>query len=347
MPARKTLIGATMAALATLVSLAGCASRHDGPPSDHFDGRVFRNDAPPPPGAFWKFLRWQLFEPGVSWPAHLPIERDRPPSRVHGDGIRVSYVGHASVLVQVAGINILTDPVWSERASPVPFAGPKRVREPGVAFEDLPPIDIVLVSHNHYDHLDTDTLAKLWARDHPLIVSPLGNLGTMRGKAKSLQALELDWGQSVDKGAIRITAEPMQHWSARGPIDQNLALWAAFVLKTPSGSIYFAGDTGYGSGAHFKATRQKHGPMRLAILPIGGYDPSWFVGYAHMNPEETVQAGLDLGAQRVLGHHWATFRVTNEAIDEPGQRFASAADRARIPPEHFRALLPGMAWLID
>lgn len=347
MPARKTLVGTAMAALATLVSLTGCATRHDGPPSDHFDGRVFRNDEPAPPGALWKFLRWQIFEPGVSWPDHLPIERDRPPPRVHGDDIRVSYVGHATVLVQVAGINILTDPVWSERASPLPFAGPKRVREPGVAFEDLPRIDIVLVSHNHYDHLDKDTLAKLWERDHPLIVSPLGNLAAMRGKAKALQAVELDWGQSVDRGAIRITAEPMQHWSARGPIDQNLSLWAAFVLKTPSGAVYFAGDTGYGSGAHFKATRHKHGPTRLAILPIGGYEPSWFVGYAHMNPEETVQAGMDLGAERLLGHHWATFRVTNEAIDEPGQRFASAAQRARISPAHFRSLLPGMAWLID
>ena len=347
MPGRFPLMGPVMATLVTLVSLAGCATRHDGPLSDHFDGRVFRNEEPPPPGAFWKFLRWQLLEPGIAWPDHLPVEQDLPPPHVHGDSIRVSYVGHATVLVQVAGVNILTDPVWSERASPLSFAGPKRVREAGVAFERLPPIDIVLVSHNHYDHLDTATLAKLWDRDRPLIVTPLGNLGTMRGKSKDLQAVELDWGQTVHAGAVQITAEPMQHWSARGPIDQNLALWAAFVMKTPSGTLYFAGDTGYGSGTHFKSTREKHGPMRLAILPIGGYEPQWFVGYAHMTPEEAVKAGTDLGAEHVLGHHWATFRMTNESIDEPGQRFATAAERAKLGPDRYRSLLPGMAWLIE
>lgn len=346
MAARTRLIGAALVGVTTLTGLLGCATRHVGPLTEHFDGRKFRNAEPPPAGAFWAFMRWQLFEPGVPWPEKVLSEHDRPPQRVHGNALRVSYVGHATVLLQVAGMNILTDPVWAERASPVSFAGPKRVREPGVAFEDLPPIDIVLVSHNHYDHLDTATLARLWQRDRPLIVTPLGNLVSMRGKEKDLQAVELDWGDSVAKESIRITAEPMQHWSARGPIDQNLALWAAFVLKTPAGSIYFAGDSGYGSGEHFRAASCKHGPMRLAILPIGGYEPRWFVGYAHMNPEEAVQAAIDLRADYVIGHHWATFRLTNEAIDEPAQRFTVAVARAGITADRFRAITPGMVWQV-
>lgn len=344
MPSRSNLVGAVLASVATMAGLTGCATRHLGPPSDHFDGRKFHNAETPPPGAFWDFLRWQLFEPGEPWTDKLPIAYDVPPQRVHGNELRVSYVGHATVLLQVAGLNILTDPVWATRASPVAFAGPKRVREPGVAFDDLPPIDLVLVSHNHYDHLDADTLARLWQRDRPLIVAPLGNLDAARRREKNLQAVELDWGESLEKGAIRVTAEPMQHWSARGPIDQNLSLWAAFVLSTPTGSIYFAGDTGYGSGEHFRAVARKHGPLRLAILPIGGYDPSWFVGYAHMNPEESVQAAIDLHAEHVLGHHWATFRLTNEAIDEPAQRFSAAVARAGVSSSSFRAITPGSVW---
>ena len=215
-----------------------------------------------------------------------------------------------------------------------------------MTFEDLPPIDLVLVSHNHYDHLDTATLARLWQRDRPLIVTPLGNWMTMRGGARDLQAVELDWGNSIDKGSVRITAVPMQHWSARGPIDQHLALWAAFVLETPAGSIYFAGDTGYGSGDHFRAVGQKYGSIRLAILRIGGYEHSWFVGYPHMNPEEAVQAAIDLHAGNVLGHHWATFRLTNEAIDEPAQRFAAAAAQAGRTADSFRAIEPGTAWQV-
>lgn len=338
------LIKAVCAAAVALSGLVGCAVRHEGPVTDHFDGRKFRNAEPPPPNSFWKFLRWQLFEPGVPWPDKVDGQQDVPPAEVAGTALRVSYVGHATVLLQVAGLNILTDPLYSERASPFSFTGPKRVRAPGVDFDSLPRIDVVLVSHNHYDHLDTDTLARLWRRDHPLIVTPLGNLVTMRGLEKNIEATELDWGQSVTTGGATITAEPMQHWSARGALDQNLGLWAAFVLSTDSGAIYFAGDTGYGNGDHFKAVGEQYGPIRLAVLPIGAYEPRWFVGYAHMNPEEAVQAASDLRAQSVLAHHWATFRMANEALEEPGKRFSAAAAAAGRTDERFRAVVPGTAW---
>lgn len=339
-------------ALGALASLVGCATRYPGPASDHFDGRVFRNAAPAPSAgaAAWGFVRWRLFDRGVPWPARAAEQFDRPPPRVGRGELRVSYVGHATVLVQFDGLNILTDPVWSERASPLPFAGPRRVRPPAIAFEDLPPIDLVLVSHNHYDHLDPRTLARLWRRDRATVIAPLGNLATLRSREPGLQAVELDWGQTHRMAwqgvEAAVSAEPMQHWSARGPVDQNLSLWAAFVIRTEAGAIYFAGDTGYGDGMHFRAVGARHGPLRLALLPVGGYEPRWFVGYAHMNPEEAVQAGQDLRADHVLGHHWATFRLTNEAIDEPGTRFLAAAAARSIPADAFRAVLPGTAWWI-
>lgn len=338
------LIKAVCTAAVALGGLVGCAVRHEGPVTDHFDGREFRNAEPPPPNSFWKFLRWQLFEPGVPWPDKVESQQDVPPADVTGNALRATYVGHATVLLQVAGLNILTDPLYSERASPFSFAGPRRVRVPGIDFDSLPRIDVVLVSHNHYDHLDTETLARLWQRDHPLIVTPLGNLVTMRRGAKDIQATELDWDQSVTTGSVTISAEPMQHWSARGALDQNLALWAAFVLSTDSGAIYFAGDTGYGNGNHFKAVGEKYGPIRLAVLPIGAYEPRWFVGYAHMNPEEAVQAASDLGARSVLAHHWATFRMANEPMEEPGKRFGAAVSASGRTDERFRAVVPGTAW---
>lgn len=343
-----------MTALAFLIgsmtTIFGCASRHSGPPTRNFDGRTFHNIAPEPAGALWGFLRWQLFEPGEPWPKRVDAQFDMPPPRVKTGELRVGFVGHATVLVQFDGLNILTDPVWSERASPVRFAGPRRVRPPAIPFDDLPPIDVVLVSHNHYDHLDAETIARLWRRDRPLIVAPLANREILRAHEPKLEAIELDWGQShrAERSgvAVTITAEPLQHWSARGPVDQNLSLWAAFIVRTAAGAIYFAGDTGYGNGAHFREVGRHQGPFRLALLPIGGYEPRWFVGFAHMNPEEAVQAGLDLRADHVLGHHWATFRLTNEAIDEPRERFLTEVAARSLSPERFRAFPPGGSWSI-
>jgi L-ascorbate metabolism protein UlaG (beta-lactamase superfamily) len=338
-------IALRLAAIAALpVLIAACSTRYHGPVTGNFDGRRFHNPGPPEPANLLGLLRWQLLDRGDAvWPAWRDIVPDRPPPRVDGDAIRISYVGHATVLVQTAGLNILTDPVYSERASPLAFAGPRRIHAPGVAFDDLPPIDVVLVSHNHYDHLDTATLARLWRRDRPLMVAPLANAAIMRTGAPDMAVTELDWGRSLRTGAATITAEPMQHWSARTMFDRNLSLWAAFVVETPGGRLYFVGDSGYGDGGHFLHAARRHGPMRLAILPIGAYEPRWFMQYAHMKPEESVQAGLDACAAHVLGHHWGTFKLSNEAIDEPAERFAAAA-RERGVDGRFRTLSPGGVW---
>ena len=239
-----------------------------------------------------------------------------PPDAV--DDLRVTYIGHATALIQVAGLNLLTDPFFSWRASPVQWAGPKRVRAPGLALEDLPRIDAVLVSHNHYDHMDLPSLRRLFDRHRPRIVTPLGNGAIVARTRRPLDVTEGDWGDRVALGdGVAATFAPALHWSKRGLHDRNMALWSAFVIETPAGTVYFAGDTGYGSGAHFRDIRREFGPVRLALLPIGAYEPRWFMHPQHMNPEEAVKAHLDLAAGLSIGVHHATVQLTDEAIDEP------------------------------
>src|SRR5271170_8420827 len=287
---------------------------YTGPVSDHFDGERF-------------------FDPHGS------------PARVEGASLRVSYVGHASFLVQTAGLNILLDPVWSERASPVRFAGPKRVNDPGIAFANLPPIDVVLVSHAHYDHLDIATLSRLAAAHRVRVVTPLGNDAIMRNRDPAIAAEAYDWHDRVEIGAdVAVTLVPTRHWSARNLSDRNMSLWASFVITAPGGRVYLVADSGYGDGRHFRSARERHGPFRLAILPIGAYEPRWFMRDQHMNPAEAVQALADCGAELALGHHYGTFQLTDEAIDAPLIALAEALKAAGISPEQFRTLLPGQVW---
>jgi L-ascorbate metabolism protein UlaG (beta-lactamase superfamily) len=317
-----------------------------GPVSDHFDGERFHD----PNGMQLKrrrdVLRWWLRGDRGRWPSHVPNAFiDHPPARVDGKAWRISYVGHASLLLQSAGCNILIDPIWSERCSPVRFAGPKRVNKPGIAFEALPPIDVVLVSHNHYDHLDVATLARLAHAHHPRVITPLGNDTIMRTHDPAIRAEAYDWGDRVVLSTeLAVTLYPMRHWSARGVRDHNRALWAAFVIDTPAGRILHVGDSGYGDGHYFKSARARHGPLRLAILPIGHYEPRWFMRDQHMNPTESVQAFIDCGATLGLGHHFGTFKLTDEAIDAPVLALEAARAAAGLKPEIFRVLRPGEVW---
>jgi L-ascorbate metabolism protein UlaG (beta-lactamase superfamily) len=333
----------------SLAGLGGVAARsavgryYDGPVSDHFDGVRFVDANGAPPKRLGDVLRWVTAGGRAQWPARAPSPyADRPPARVDGRALRVSFVGHASLLLQTAGLNILLDPVWSERVSPLRFIGPKRVNDPGIAFAALPPIDVVLVSHCHYDHLDVATLSRLAAVHGPRVITPLGNDTIMRGHDPAIRAEAHDWGDRVELGnGVAVALAPMRHWSARQLFDRNKALWAAFVLETPSGRIYHVGDSGYGDGSHFRAARERHGPLRLAILPIGAYEPRWFMRDQHMNPEESVRAFLDCGAEVALAHHHGTFQLTNEPIDAPERALAAALVAAAIPTERFRVLKPG------
>jgi L-ascorbate metabolism protein UlaG (beta-lactamase superfamily) len=318
---------------------------YDGPVSDHFDGKQFFDPDGVPPKSLGDVLRWQFGSDRQRqpWPEWAPSPHaDTPPARASGDKVRFSFVGHASWLIQTAGQNILIDPVWSERASPFSFAGPKRRNAPGIAFDALPPIDTVLVSHGHYDHFDVTTLSRLTAKFSPRVITPLGNDATMRGADSAIRAEAFDWHHRVElEGGIAVTLVPTRHWSARGLFDRNKALWASFVLETPAGKIYVVCDSSYGTGAHFRRVAEAHGPLRAAILPIGAYEPRWFMRDQHMNPSDAVQALADCGAELALAHHHGTFQLTDEAIDAPLTALHIALDEAQIPRERFLALQPG------
>jgi L-ascorbate metabolism protein UlaG (beta-lactamase superfamily) len=344
-----------IAGLAALAASAGgfFASRaeaanryYTGPASDHFDGVRFFNPDGTPPGSFTDLLRWQFGGNRVPWPPSFesPFPPAVPEPRIEGDATRVTMVGHATLLIQTAGLNILSDPVWSERASPVGFAGPRRVNPPGIALEHLPPIDIVLVTHNHYDHLDLDTLARIEAAHAPFFVTPLGNDTIIRERIPDARIAIGDWGDVVEIGGARLHFEPCHHWSARGTRDRRMALWSAFVIETAGGRIYHVGDTGFHRGINYRAAAEKHGGFRLAILPFGAYEPRWFMKGQHQNPAEAVD-GMELaGADNVAGHHWGTFRLTDEGIEEPVEALHAALDAKGIDRARFRPMRPGEVW---
>jgi L-ascorbate metabolism protein UlaG (beta-lactamase superfamily) len=316
---------------------------YDGPVSTNFDGLRFTDGRRVTKG-FGDFLKWQIQGGRAKWPENFPaLPPDRPPPRVAG--LRIAHLGHASALVQVAGLNILIDPVLSERASPFSFVGPKRVNAPGVAFDDLPKIDAVLLTHNHYDHLDMATLERLHERDRPRLVMPLGNDTILNARRTDWTPEAFDWGETVTlSDHVSVTLTPSYHWSARGALDRRMALWCAFLLKTPSGLVYHIGDTGYHDGAFFRALKAEHGAPRVALLPIGAFEPRWFMRDNHMNPEEAVRVMEDCGAKTALGHHWGTFQLTNEAIETPREELAAARDAKGIAPERFPAMQPGFVW---
>lgn len=320
-----------------------------GPPSGHFDGARFFNpgdEAGRPHAGPGRFIGRMIGDDArAAWPERVSVAPRVPPRRVAAGDMVATWIGHATVLVQAGGLNILTDPVWSDTVSPFPPLGPERVRAPGVRFEDLPKIDLVLVSHNHYDHLDLPTLERLWARDRPRIVTSLGNDAILRGRG--IPATALDWGGRARGagGAWDVSALRNHHWSSRWGADRNRALWSAFAVRTGAGTIFFAGDTGWGDGGWVNEAAA-HGPYRLAIVPIGAYEPRDFMKTNHVDPAEAVAIFERLAPAAALGIHWGTFQLTFEAIDAPRQRLAALKTARGIAPERFVATEAGLSWRV-
>ncbi|MDP2342738.1 MAG: MBL fold metallo-hydrolase [Deltaproteobacteria bacterium] len=295
-----------------------------GAPSDHFDGEKFFDKKPEAQGALG-LLRWQLTRDKGPWPEWIDVAPGPPPPpEVNEPGrLRVTVVNHATVLVQLDGVNILTDPIWSERASPFSFVGPKRVRAPGLRFEDLPKIDAVVLSHNHYDHMNVETLVRLRDAHEPLFIAGLGN-DLFLGE-QGITARAVDWGDVVDVLGVKIHSVPNQHFSNRGLGDNDGTLWSAYVFEGPTaGQAYFAGDTGYGS--HFAEVGVKFPKLRVAMLPIGAYEPEWFMGSVHTTPGQAVRAQLDLRAAYAVAIHHATFPLADEGYEDAEQDLQVALD---------------------
>ncbi|MGH9720047.1 MAG: MBL fold metallo-hydrolase [Bryobacteraceae bacterium] len=301
--------------------------------SDHFDGRRFVNPTGTAGQPFSAVLR-MLRERRTPWPRRIDDPARRPPA-VDGAAAVVTFIGHATFLIQTQVGNLLTDPMYSERAGPLNLFGPRRVRQPAVRFDDLPPISTVLLSHNHYDHCDPRTLRMLAKRFDPVVVTPLRNAALVRS-AGIRRVEELDWWQEATAPALPITLTPAQHFSARTPFDRNRALWGGFMLVTSDVRIFFAGDTAYTDC--FREIRRRLGPIDLALLPIGAYEPRWFMQAVHMNPVEAVQAHMDLEASRTIGMHFGTFQMTTEGIDEPLRALEDARRASNVSLSRFRTL---------
>ena len=275
-----------------------------------------------------------LLERRTPWPKRIDELVRQPPPLEEAAAV-ITFIGHATFLIQTQAGNLLTDPMYSQRAGPLNVFGPRRVRQPAVRFDDLPPISTVLLSHNHYDHCDLRTLRMLAERFDPIVVTPLGN-GRLVRSAGVRRVEELDWWQDAMSCAMPITLTPAQHFSARTPFDRNRALWSGFTVQAGQVRIFFAGDTGY--AGFFHDIRERLGPIDLALLPIGAYEPRWFMQAVHMNPSEAVQAHFDVGAFESIAMHFGTFQLTTEGIDEPVRALADACRARNVPQSGFRTL---------
>lgn len=309
--------------------------------SDHFDGKHYFNpDYPNELKSFWQVLKWKMAADTKKWPDSLenknyPLRPLTPEEKVNA-----TFINHATFLLQFPGLNVLTDPVYSERTSPFTFMGPKRVRAPGIPFDILPAIDVVVVSHNHYDHLDLETLKMIDAKFHPLFLVPLGDERYLK-EAGIQNVKQMDWWEEVRVKDVKFTFAPSRHWSARHLWDKNESLWGSFMIDSGAVKVYHAGDTGHGK--HFLDIKTRLGAPDLALLPIGAYKPRWFMQAMHMDPEDAVKAHIDLGAARSIGMHFGTFQLTDEGIDEPVNDLLTNLNKYQIANDKFIVLDQGQA----
>ncbi len=329
-----------------LMILSGC-NYYDGVLSDHYDGSSFYNEENDE-HSIGDMIKWYWEMDSVEWPEWIDdVMQPPPPKFVDRNDLRVTLINQSTVLIQLDSINILTDPIWSDYAGPVSFLSANRIRKPGISLDDLPPIDIILISHDHYDHLDFPTLEQLLIKNKPIILTGLGN----KSRLSSLeyeQVVELDWWQnySFQSKDIDFTFVPCRHRSGRSLFDGSKTLWGGFVIKTNAGNILFMGDTAFGN--FFNEVAKKFSPFRLTIFPIGSYEKRWFMKNQHMNPEDAVQAHIILNSKQSMGVHYATFNEHPEqSIDAHEKDLAEALNKYNIPEDKFWILKFGEGRNVD
>lgn len=309
------------------------------PISNHFDGKRFFNAYPQKnERSLRELLQWLSKRKPPKWPK-IPVKQQQLSKEpVPKESLRITFINHSTVLIQTTKYNILTDPIWSERCSPFRWMGPKRKALPGIKFDELPKIDFVLLSHNHYDHFDSPTIKKLHRKYHPEIMVSLGN-GKLLKKFGIKKFTEMDWWDTASRPHIKISFVPAQHFSRRGLFDENTALWGGFIIEGEHRTVYFAGDTGFGT--HFDLIRKKYGPIGLAMLPIGAFQPRWFMSTVHMSPEDAVKAHQILKASKSIGIHFGTFPLGDEPYESAVNNLIESLEAAGISRQEFLALRNG------
>jgi L-ascorbate metabolism protein UlaG (beta-lactamase superfamily) len=304
----------------------------------HHDGRRFYNPFSKQ-RTIWDVIRWLINRKTTPWPS-VAVQQEKVQKMTESGVCDVTFINHSTVLLQFKGCNILTDPIWSQRASPFSWFGPKRAHVPGVKFEDLPSIDIVLLSHNHYDHMDIPTLKRLAKQHRPRFFVPKGNRSYLISKGVVSEIHEMDWWDSMEIGSgYHLHFVPSQHFSSRGLFDQNKSLWGGFVIQAEGLVLYFSGDSGFSS--HFQEIKKRFGPPSLSILPIGAYEPRWFMKSVHLSPEEAVQVHLLLNSKQSLAVHFGTFQLADESYEKPLEDLEKSLADHHLSPNTFWVLKPG------
>lgn len=320
------------------VSLSG--PKYRGPVSDHFNGSTFVNYGGVKAKGGMELLKWMLNRKQGRWHEDNGQNYGKHPLSHYKGGIRITFVNHSTFLIQTEGLNILTDPVWSKRVSPFNWIGPKRMKPPGLRLEDLPKIDVVLLTHNHYDHLDLQTLWTVFVAHHPRIITPLG-VKALLDQASISGSRDADWWEEIWLGnGIHVQMVPAQHFSGRGFLDRDATLWCGYVIKTSSGNVYFAGDTGYNQQL-FKDIGSRCAPIKISLLPIGAYKPSWFMSPIHTSPEEAIKIHKDVKSLTSIGMHFGTFPLADDGGDDPVNDLKVAMEKYQLEAEEFVVLKQG------
>jgi len=329
-----------------LIGILVSAPVYKGPVTDHFDGRRFKNFGNVKAKGLYDVLKWMITRKTGNWKTPSTDPTLKKPPFGEPASTCVTFINHSSFLICTEQVNILVDPVYSERVSPFDFIGPKRMRSAGIEFDDLPRIHLVLITHNHYDHLDMPTIRQIQKKYQPRFIVPLGVKAQLLREGISLVD-EMDWWQKVDfNDAISVTSVPAQHFSGRGMLDRDKTLWCGYALGLANGRLYFAGDTGYTSGL-FEMISEKLGPVDLAIIPIGAYKPQWFMSPIHCSPEEAVRIHLAIGSRKSIACHFGTFPLADDSQEEPVNDLRSTLDSHRLSNSDFIVLQEGETFVMD